>query len=116
MASARYVILEPTGSSTENIGEGAYGVVYKAYDKQSGQLVALKKMKAGTDHDGVSTSTLREFALLNNLSHENVVKLIHVEILINKINLIFELVDYDLRKVMDNNIGYLDPEIVEVWR
>uniref|UniRef100_A0A1B0DCG5 cyclin-dependent kinase n=1 Tax=Phlebotomus papatasi TaxID=29031 RepID=A0A1B0DCG5_PHLPP len=60
------------------IGNGAYGTVFKAIDKQNpGLVVALKKVRVKLTDDGVPMSTLREIALLKQLeshSHPNIVK------------------------------------------
>lgn len=77
---ARYEVLEPRASGKGvSIGEGAYGVVYKALDRVTNKLVALKKMRVQSEGDiGISSSTLREITLLMQLDHENVVKLENV--------------------------------------
>lgn len=49
------------------IGNGAYGTVYKAKDKTSGQIVALKKVRIPLTEDGLPMSTLREIAALKSL-------------------------------------------------
>lgn len=49
------------------IGNGAYGTVYKAKDKASGQVVALKKVRVPLTEDGLPMSTLREIATLKQL-------------------------------------------------
>lgn len=58
---------------------GAYGTVYKARDlANSGQIVALKKIRVPLTEDGIPTSTVREIALLRQLDesyqHPNIVR------------------------------------------
>ena len=57
------------------LGEGTYGVVYKALDKTTGEYVALKKIKLEKEEDGVPSTAIREISLLKGLSHPNVVEL-----------------------------------------
>ncbi len=100
----RYEILEPRGAKAEEeIGSGAYGVVYKAKDRETGAYFALKKIRTETEYDGISSSTLREITLLMQLKHENVVKLENVVMDKDRMSLVFELVDGDLKKYMDNH-------------
>lgn len=55
------------------IGEGTYGIVFKARQKDSNKLVALKKIRLNL-HEGVPTTTIREVAILKEMNHENIVK------------------------------------------
>jgi serine/threonine protein kinase len=43
--------------------------VYKARDKRTGQLVALKKTRLEMEEEGVPSTALREVSLLQMLSH-----------------------------------------------
>jgi hypothetical protein len=111
----RYQLIEPRGAHAQSqLGEGAYGVVYKALDRQSQRHVALKKIRMETESDGISSSTLREITLLLQLNHENVVKLENVVMDKERMSLIFELVDTDLKKYMDMQQGPLSMEKVRV--
>lgn len=58
----------------EKIGEGTYGVVYKARDRNSGQVVALKKIRLESEEEGVPSTAIREISVLKELYHENVVR------------------------------------------
>lgn len=49
------------------IGNGAYGTVYKAKDKTSGQIVALKKVRIPVTQNGLPASTVREIGALKSL-------------------------------------------------
>lgn len=60
------------------IGEGAYGKVFKARDlKNGGRFVALKRVRVQTGEEGMPLSTIREVAVLRHLEtfeHPNVVR------------------------------------------
>jgi serine/threonine protein kinase len=58
----------------EKLGEGTYGVVYKAQDKVTGEFVALKKIRLEKEDDGVPSTAIREISLLKSLKHPNVVE------------------------------------------
>jgi serine/threonine protein kinase len=58
----------------EKLGEGTYGVVYKALNKETGELVAIKKIRLEKEDDGVPSTAIREISLLKNLKHPNIVE------------------------------------------
>lgn len=55
------------------IEEGSYGVVFRARDKQTGDIVALKKLKLDEEKHGFPMTSLREINALMACRHENVV-------------------------------------------
>jgi len=64
----------------ETIGQGAYGKVIKARNKQDGSLVAIKQLKTQSTEEGIPQTTLREITFLKDLDHPNIVKLLNVVI------------------------------------
>ncbi|CAL1284399.1 unnamed protein product [Larinioides sclopetarius] len=85
----------------EKVGEGTYGVVYKAEDKNTKKLVALKKIRLKCETEGVPSTALREISLLKELEHPNVVRLEDVVYSDQKLYLVFEYLDFDLKKQLD---------------
>lgn len=51
------------------LGEGSFGMVFCAIDTQSGEKVALKKIKLNKKHEGVPASAIREIGILRILNH-----------------------------------------------
>jgi len=87
----------------QKVGEGTYGDVYKAKDKQTDRIVAMKKIKLEHTEEGVPSTAIREISLLKELSnHEAIVSLIEVINYHRKLWLIFEFLDQDLKKYMDS--------------
>ncbi|XP_075921087.1 cyclin-dependent kinase 5 isoform X1 [Petromyzon marinus] len=96
----------------EKIGEGTYGTVFKAKNRETHEIVALKRVRLDDDDEGVPSSALREICLLKELKHKNIVRLHDVLHSEKKLTLVFEFCDQDLKKYFDSCNGDLDPEVV----
>lgn len=57
------------------VGEGTYGKVYKARNREGLGLVALKRIRMEGEKDGFPVTAMREIKLLQGLEHENVIRL-----------------------------------------
>jgi len=58
-----------------HIEEGSYGVVSRARDKETGDIVALKKLKMDQEKNGFPITSLREIRTLMTVGHhENIVR------------------------------------------
>lgn len=78
------------------VGQGAYGKVFKARERTTGALVALKKIKSEHAQDGFPVTGLREVKLLQSLKHDNVITLREMISRKGDIFLKFEYVPHDL--------------------
>ena len=59
----------------ERLGEGTYGVVFKARDTRMSDYVALKRIKLENEDEGVPSTAMREISILKELQpHPNIVK------------------------------------------
>ncbi|KAJ8485538.1 hypothetical protein OPV22_018023 [Ensete ventricosum] len=86
----------------EKIGEGAFGVVYKARDRQTNAMIAMKKIRVQED-EGIPGFAIREISLLKEMQHCNIVRLLDVGFSEKSVYLIFEYLDLDLKKHMDSS-------------
>jgi serine/threonine protein kinase len=84
----------------EKLGEGTFGVVHKARHVDTGEVVALKKMRLEGEEDGVPATALREIAILRELRHVNIIELQHVFHTEKSLYLAFEYCDSDLKQYM----------------
>lgn len=97
----------------EKLGEGAYGVVYKAQDRETHELVALKRINLNSVEEGIPCTAIREIAILKELHHPNIVRLLNVFHSESKLTLVFEYCDQDLKKYMDSCRGAPDPANIQ---
>lgn len=97
----------------EKIGEGTYGVVYKAKDLATGEIVALKKIRLEAEDEGIPSTAIREISLLKELQHPNIVRLYDVVHTEHKLTLVFEYLDQDLKKYLDHCDGRSDMGVLQ---
>ncbi|XP_026155326.1 mitogen-activated protein kinase 15 [Mastacembelus armatus] len=87
----------------KRLGKGAYGIVWKAVDRQTGEIVAVKKIFDAFRNRTDAQRTFREIMFLQEFGdHPNIVKLLNVIRAQNDkdIYLIFEYMDTDLHAVI----------------
>ena len=92
----------------EKVGEGTYGMVYKAKNRETGEIVALKRIRLDSIDEGVPCTAIREISLLKELVHPHIVRLYDVIYTERKLTLVFEFLDQDLKKFMDFSGGRLN--------
>eukprot|EP01137_Pigoraptor_chileana_P012966 Opistho-2@65886 len=91
----------------QKLGKGAYGVVWRAVERKTGKIVALKKIFDAFQNDTDAQRTFREIMFLQEFSdHENVIKILNVHKAENDrdIYLAFEYMDTDLNLVIQSNL------------
>ncbi|KAF8719882.1 hypothetical protein HU200_024643 [Digitaria exilis] len=59
----------------EQIGEGTYGQVFMAKEKETKEIVALKKIRMDNEREGFPITAIREIKILKKLHHQNVINL-----------------------------------------
>ncbi|GAA94944.1 uncharacterized protein L969DRAFT_78413 [Mixia osmundae IAM 14324] len=82
------------------VGEGTFGKVYKARNRENNRMVALKRIRMEQERDGFPVTAVREIKLLQSLSHANVVTLLEMMVSQGHVYMVFEYLDYDLTGVL----------------
>jgi cell division cycle 2-like protein len=88
------------------ISEGTYGVVYRARDRETGQICALKKVKLEKERDGFPLTSVREINVLLSLTHPSIVNVSEVVVgsSLDAVFMVMEYADHDLKAVMDKRM------------
>lgn len=95
-------------SDWEQVGKGTFGEVFKAYDGETDEYVALKKIKMRDEKEGFPITAIREIKLLRDLNHENIIDLREVVSSREEdkgrkgdVYIVFEFMDHDLMGLTD---------------
>ena len=87
------------------IAEGAYGVVYRARDKKSGEVVAVKRVKMENEKEGFPVTSLREINILSSLHHPSIVDMKEAVMgsTMDSIFVVMEYMENDLKRFMETS-------------
>lgn len=109
--------LEEEFEKIGRIGQGSYGVVYKVRRKDTRDVLALKRVKLNNNasgfEEGIPSSSLREIAALKNLKHPNILDLHDIVHTGNSLYLVFEYLDSDLKKVLEQTQQGLSEKVAK---
>ncbi|KAG1669871.1 hypothetical protein FOA52_012460 [Chlamydomonas sp. UWO 241] len=86
------------------LGSGSYSVVISAINRDTGERVALKKLKYCSQDSGFEKSVVREIGMLRELAHENIVSLrdVMTTMMGRSVYLVLECMECNLRTYLDN--------------
>ncbi|GAX76672.1 hypothetical protein CEUSTIGMA_g4118.t1 [Chlamydomonas eustigma] len=83
------------------LGTGTFGEVYKATHKQTGEVVAVKKIRVVDAKEGINVTALREIKILRELKGcPNIVNLLDAWTLKKNILLVFDFMVGDLEAII----------------
>ncbi|NWX88990.1 CDKL1 protein, partial [Nothoprocta ornata] len=85
------------------VGEGSYGVVFKCRNKDTGQVVAIKKFLESEEDPVIRKIALREIRMLKQLKHPNLVNLLEVFRRKRKLHLVFEYCEHTVLHELDKH-------------
>lgn len=86
------------------IDRGAYGVVSRARSRDTGEVVAVKRVLMDNSPVGFPVTSLREVNILHKNRHPNIVRLIEIVQgdSIDDIYMVMEFMDHELRMLMNS--------------
>jgi len=82
---------------------------------QTGQTVAIKKIRLGKQKEGVNFTALREIKLLKELKDPNIIELIDAFPHKGNLHLVFEFMETDLEAVIRDRNIFLSPADIKSY-
>ncbi|XP_014249305.1 cyclin-dependent kinase 7 [Cimex lectularius] len=102
----------------EFLGEGQFATVYKARDVETDMIVAVKKIKVGSQaeaRDGINRTALREIKLLQEIRHINIIGLLDIFGHKSNVSLVFDFMDTDLEVIIKDTSIVLTPAHIKAY-
>ncbi|KAM1724964.1 hypothetical protein ACFX11_023353 [Malus domestica] len=98
----------------KEVGDGTFGTVWQAINKQTGEVVAIKKMKKSY-FSWEECVSLREVKSLRRMNHPNIVKLKEVIRENDMLYFVFEYMEFNLYQLMKDKEKLFPEAEVRNW-
>ncbi|OBZ88860.1 Cyclin-dependent kinase 11B [Choanephora cucurbitarum] len=87
-----------------HIEEGSYGIVFRARDKETDEVVALKKLKLIPEKGGFPVTSLREIHALMTIKHPNIVNVREIVMgnHMDQVFIVMDFIEHDLKGLMQD--------------
>ena len=87
------------------IDEGSYGIVFRAREKATSKIYAIKKVKLEREKEGFPITALREITLMMKIEHQNIVKVKEVVFgsTLDKVYMVMEYVEHEIKSLVQQS-------------
>jgi len=106
------------------VGQGTYGSVFMGANKETGEIVALKRINTEQEENGFPITAIREVKILKALQHPNIVKLREI-VTSNEqgengetpknVFMVFEYLEFDLTGILETPEIRLTQDHIKSW-
>jgi len=99
-----------------DIKAGSYGEVFRARDRTSGEVVAVKKLRCDKRQGDFPVTGYREIGTLRSLNHHGIVHLREVVLgsTADQVFLVMEYMEYDLKGLIDAKARFLNSQVKSI--
>ena len=87
------------------IDEGSYGIVFRAREKATSKIYAIKKVKLEREKEGFPITALREITLMMKIEHQNIVKVKEVVFgsTLDKVYMVMEYIEHEIKSLVQQS-------------
>ncbi|TCD68853.1 serine/threonine protein kinase, CMGC, CDC2/CDK sub [Steccherinum ochraceum] len=104
------------------LGEGTFGEVHKARNRETGSMVALKRILMHNEKEGMPVTALREIKILKALHHPCIVDIVDMFVVRSRgkesplsVYMVFPYMDHDLAGLLENERVKLSPSQIKLY-
>ena len=99
----------------QKLGEGTYSTSFRATHIPTGETVIMKQYRIDQEEDGIPASSIRELSILSRIQHINFVTLRDIIYDNEKITMIQEQLEMNIREYLARKKNKIDPRLLRSY-